>query len=103
LLFCEEFELELLELLLDEFELELLDEFELELLDELLDELLLELPAATATGRSAVLTASAADAAGAAPTATMSPAALSRVTRDFHMRPPPRGGIVDAADPGDHL
>jgi hypothetical protein len=39
----DEFEFELLDELLDEFELELLDEFELELLDELLDEFELEL------------------------------------------------------------
>jgi hypothetical protein len=48
---------------LDEFELELLDEFEL------------ELPAATATGRSLPLAAWGAPAAGAAPTATISPLA----------------------------
>ena len=66
----DEFELELFEELLDEFELELLDEFEVELLDvfelelleelklELLDELELELPADACSVPSARSTAS---------------------------------------------
>jgi hypothetical protein len=104
--FFDEFELELL----DEFELELLDEFELELLEEFELELLDEFPAATATGRSD-RGASAADAAGAAPTATIRPVAPSRVAYVVQRRPapsaddicPPPWRIVDGADPGDAL
>ena len=76
------FLLELLDELLEEFELELLEEFELELLDELelelLDEFELELPAATATGPLSPR-ATCGAAAGAAATATIIPVAPSFV------------------------
>ena len=108
--FFEEFELELD----DEFELELLDEFELELLDEFELELLelfeLELAAATATGPPSDRPASAAEAVGAAPTATISPVAPSLVAYVLHRRSAPsaddmatsRGSLTAGTFPAGH-